>query len=235
MFRRRRIERRLRKVQPGDARPLEDFRVWQLLTRSVFFLDLVDGRGGTHSYAVDVRHLADELETDDESETGDGPKSGAIPAALFRDGVQVHRSDLPAAFPVPGGVVDVATSLYGLTRMHFVADAGQERTLRPHPRSLEGLRARFGRRFPRTSAVIGAVAVVVLLAGLVVALPLGLEMITRIELVAEHVGTFVSPISLPGWASTTLLVAGILAAIERALTLRNHWLVDLDTTGTVLG
>ena len=26
------------------------------------------------------------------------------------------------------------------------------------------------------------------------------------------------------------VVAGVLAAVERALTLRNHWLIDLETT-----
>jgi hypothetical protein len=37
---------------------------------------------------------------------------------------------------------------------------------------------------------------------------------------------------LPAWANTTVTVAGVLAATERALTLRNHWLIDLDTTWT---
>ena len=45
-------------------------------------------------------------------------------------------------------------------------------------------------------------------------------------------GTFTSPIQLPAWLNTALLVAGIIAAFERALTLRNHWLIDADTTWT---
>lgn len=258
MFRRRKISKRLAKVQPGDRSQLKDFRLWQGLHRSLFYLDdAVDSQrsstestagpiGTTESaepaepavptpvYAVDVHHLADEL-SDQIEEKGAGSKKITSPAALYRDGVQVHRSDLPATFPVPGGVVDVAVSLYGLTRMHYVLDDGTERTLRPDRASLEGLRARFGRRFPRASSVIGAVAVVVLLVGLVVAAPYALEMVTRLDVVSERFGTFTSPIDLPGWASITLLVAGILAATERALTLRNHWLVDLDTTGTALG
>lgn len=35
--------------------------------------------------------------------------------------------------------------------------------------------------------------------------------------------------SLPSWLNTTLTVAGVLASLERALTLRNHWLPDVDT------
>lgn len=228
MFRRHRQRRRLSKVQAGDGRALADYRAWHGFTRSLFFLDAPAGASDAPVYAVDVHHLADELPTGDDV---DPEKRVTSPAALYRDGIQVSRSDLPATFAVPGGVVDVAVSLYGLKRMHHVRDDGSEQTLRPHRRSPEGVRARFGQRFPATSATIGAAAVVILLVGLVVALPLAVEMLTRLDLVAERFGTFTSPFSLPGWAGTTLLVAGILAATERALTLRNHWLVDLDTTG----
>ena len=31
---------------------------------------------------------------------------------------------------------------------------------------------------------------------------------------------------LPGWVNITLTVAALLASIERALRLRNHWLLD---------
>jgi len=246
-------------VRPGDHGPLREHRVWQGLHRSLFYLDdavdprevLVDddSAGGTDGgdrhagagrvaeerpvFAVDVHHLADELPADLGATAHEaGRKRVTSPVALYRDGVQVHRSDLPATFPVPGGVVDVAVGLYGLTRMHYVRDDGTEQTLRPDPRSLEGLRARFGSRFPRTSSAIGAVAVVVLLVGLVVAAPQALEVVTSIDVVSERFGTFTSPVDLPAWADTALLVGGILAATERALTLRNHWLVDLDTTAT---
>ena len=30
----------------------------------------------------------------------------------------------------------------------------------------------------------------------------------------------------------SVTVAGVLAAVERALTLRNHWLIDAETTWT---
>ena len=109
---------------------------------------------------------------------------------------------------------------------------GPPQALRPHPRTLEGLRARFGRRYPRASALIGAIAVVVLLVGLVMMVPQAAELITQIDVVAENVGTFTSPISLPAWLNVTLVVAGVLAATERALTLRNHWLIDADTIWT---
>ncbi|WET83003.1 hypothetical protein P3102_18225 [Amycolatopsis sp. QT-25] len=211
---------RLSRVRAGDGSALVDYRRWQLFSRSLFFLELE-----THVYAVDVRYLAD-AKTRKQHEDA----AGRSPAALYRDGVQLFRSNLPAAFPVPGGVVEVATSAVGLKRMHFVPDHGVERALRPHPRSQEGLRARFGRRFPRTSAAIGAISLVVLLIALVVGLLQGAEAVTKIPVVAGHVGTFTSPVRPPQWAKITLSVAGVFCAIERALRLRYNRLIDSVTS-----
>ncbi|WP_223410538.1 hypothetical protein [Occultella gossypii] len=72
-------------------------------------------------------------------------------------------------------------------------------------------------------------AIGILVLGLVLFVPQLLELVSGLDVVAENVGTFTSPISLPAWLNGTLLVAGILASIERAITLRNHWLLDLDT------
>ncbi len=210
----------LSRVRSGDGSALAEYRRWQLFSRSLFYLD-----HEAHVYAVDVRYLAD-AKTRKQHEDADGKS----PAALYRDGVQLFRSNLPAAFPVPGGVIEVATSAVGLKRMHFVPEHGDERALRPHPRSQEGLRARFGRRFPRTSAAIGAVSLVILLIALVFGLLQGAEAVTKIPVVAEHVGTFTSPLVLPKWAKIALTVAGFLSALERALRLRYNRLIDSVTS-----
>lgn len=202
------------KVEPGDGSLLKPFGGLDVLSRSLFYLELPDQRPEERVWAVDVHHFAEE----DKDQ-----------AAVYVDRRQRHRSSLPAAFPAPGGVIEVGASTYGLTRMHYVTDDGHERPLHPHRRSMEGLRSRFGHRFPRMSAWIGRVAIVVLLVGLAVGLPQVAALISRIDLVADTVGTFTSPVTLPAWLNSTLLVAGILAATERALTLRNHWLIDIDT------
>ncbi|MDN5687146.1 MAG: hypothetical protein L0G94_10805 [Brachybacterium sp.] len=230
MFATPRRRRQLRRARPGDGSALRDLRWWHLLTRTQFFLEPSAEQGRPGRYAVDVRYLASELEG---GKLAEGSRHA--PVSLYRDGIQQHIANPPVAFAVPGGVIEVATSAYGLTRMHHVPEDGPARALRPHPRSLEGLRARFGRRFPRASALIGALAIVVLLAGLVLMVPQAAELVTGMEVIAERVGTFTSPISLPVWANTALLVAGILAATERALTLRHHWLIDTDTTWAAFG
>lgn len=213
MFAKSRRRWHLSRARPGDGSRVQRFRLWQLFTRSLFAVDLAEDSGDRHLYEVDVRH-------------GRDSSSARRPAALYRDGVQVLAGNLPVAFPVPGGVIEVATSQFGVRRMHLVGHDGREHVLSPHPRSLEGRRARWGRRFPRTSAAVGVVGLVVLLAGLAVSLSLAAERITRVEVVAQYVGTFTSPIHLPTWANLTLTVAVALAATDRALRLKSTWMAD---------
>lgn len=164
--------------------------------------------------------------------TINGAKPGKAPAALYRDGVQLYRSKLPTTFPVPGGVIEVAANGFGASRMHFVDPQGNEQVLAPHHRAAEGLRARFDLRFPRLSKMIGILAILILLVCLVTGIPQGVEFLTSFDVISERFGTFTSPIQLPDWANVSLFMAGLGAGTERALTLRHHWLIDVDTTWT---
>lgn len=212
MWRTWRRQRHLAKAKPGDRSALRPHRLWHIPTRSVFRIEVPDEHGVEHAYSVDVSYF-------DWNDT----------IRFYCDGREQFVAEAPAAFPVPGGVVEVATGTFGVTRMHLVLDGGEERVLRPVRNSGEYWRAVAGHRYPRLSRWVGRVAVAILLVGLVLFVPQLLELVTQWDIVAERVGTFTSPISLPGWLNTTLLVAGIAASLERALTLRNHWLIDLDT------
>lgn len=239
MLRRWRRDRQLKKIKPGDGRDLPPYRVWHALWRSQFVLDLdaptANGTAGT----ADTTGTAGTADTAGTVGTGArATEQYAVDvdffdwdnkAALYRDGRQAATATMPAAFPVPGGVIEVAASMFGLKRIHLVADDGTSRQLRPHPRSAEAWRARLAHRHPGISRAIAGTAVVVLLAALVLGLPQVVEQVSQIPPVAERLGTFESPIALPAWVNTTLVVGGILAAVERALTLRNHWLIDADT------
>lgn len=212
-YRKQRTRRRARKVKPGDGSLLKPFRWWQLLNRSLFAIDIETSTGKTRTYSVDLDFFDWEQRT-----------------YLYTDGVQTAESVLPAGFPVPGGRIEVETTMYGLKRMHLVPDAGGGQMLKPDPRSSEGLRARLAARHPGVSRGIGITAIVVLLVSLFFGLPALAQAVSQWEVIADNLGTFISPFDLPAWASTTLFVAAIIAATERALTLRNHWLIDLDTT-----
>jgi hypothetical protein len=197
---------------PGDGRALPRYRWWQLFSRSLFHLCLADDDGMPVTWSVDVRHGGDE--------------NGEVFALLYRDGVNQSRSKLPAAFPVPGGRIEVVASAFGLRRCHYVTDDGEERQLVPDRASAEGRRAHLERNNPAASRAIGAVSIVVLVIGLVLGAPQILEQVTAIPPVAETFGTFVSPIHLPAWVNIALLLATVAASTERALRLRYNWLLD---------
>lgn len=206
-------KRAINKVKPGDGHPLKPFRWWQIFTRSLFYKKFTENNGTSKVYAVDVHYFS-------EDET----------AELYVNGKHSATSKLPAFFPVPGGVIEVETTTYGLKRMHYVTDDGAEEILSPHPKSLEGLRLRFDQRFPLTSNIIKYLAIAILLTSIVFGVPQLIAMISQIEFINERFGTFESPIVLPNWLNVTLAVASTLAALERAITLRNHLLIDMETS-----
>jgi hypothetical protein len=210
-FRRRRAAKRLK---PGDGRPLQPFRWWQLLTeRSLLTLRLVDRDRRDVNYAVDVRHYG---------------KQGGVEgkAHLFIDGRHQAESTLPARFPVEGGVIEVAQSAYGLRRAHYVTTDGAEQQLTPDPRSAAGRRLRLDRRHPVASRIVGGVSMVLLIAGVGLNLLQVLEPISAIPPLAQRFGRFESPIHLPLWLNLALGVGAGLAATERALRMRYTPLLD---------
>ena len=62
--------------------------------------------------------------------------------------------------------------------------------------------------------------------------PQGAELMTGRAPVAERVGTCTAPIQLRVGLNISRMAGGVLAATERALTLRNHWLIAADPTWT---
>lgn len=182
-----------------------------MLTRSVFHVELVDEDGIARDYAVDLNYLS-----------WDGM------VHFYVDGRQELVSEQPTAFPVPGGIIEVLVGASGLRRMHLVPDdGGQSRVLTPVAHSAEYWRAVTHQRHPRLSRWVGRVAIAILLIGVVLFPPQLLEAVTEWHVIADRFGTYSSPIVLPGWLTTTLLIAGLAAALERALMLRSHWLIDL--------
>lgn len=204
--------RAAKKVKPGDGHPLQRFRWWQPFSRALFRLPIVEPDGARHEWSVDVRLWGD--------------SDGEVVARLYRDGINTASSKLPAAFPVPGGIIDVVASGYGLRRMHFVSADGAERQLTPDPASAEGRRARLDRERPGLSRAIGIVSVLILIVALVLGVPQIVEEITTIPWIAENVGTFISPFHLPVWLNVSLFIATLAASTERALRLRYNWLLD---------
>ena len=212
MFEELRRRRAAGRVKPGSGRPLQRFRWWQQLSRSLFYLYLPAPDGRRTVYAVDVRPMGDQ--------------DGRVLAELYLDGRQVAMSKVPAAFPVEGGVIEVAASMFGLKRSHYVPVDGVERPLVPDPASAAGRRARLADDHPALSRFIGSVSVVLLLGGLVVVVLELVDVIGRIPPVVDRYGGFAAPVQLPLWLTIALGLGAVLASVERALRLRYHWLLD---------
>jgi hypothetical protein len=208
-----RRRRAVKRITVGDGRALKRFRWWQLLTRSLFYLTLTAADGRRSSYAVDVGHLGD-------------PTSGDVTAQLFLDGRQHAVSKTPAVFPITGGVIEVATSAFGLKRCHYVPVKGPAQQLTADAASAEGLRAAFDREYPAVSRGVGILSLTLLAGSLLILIPQLLGTLSLLPPVAEYIGTFVSPIQLPAWLNATVTVVTVAASTERALRLRHNVLLD---------
>ena len=202
-----------RRVRPGTGRSLQRFRWWQQLSRALFSLTLSGADGRRIEYAVDVRPWR----SDDD---------GSVLADLYRVGRHHASSEVPAAFPVEGGVIEVATSTFGLKRCHYVSADGAEQQLVPDPRSAAGRRARLADDHPALSRFIGDVSLVLLVVSLGVVVLELVDVIGRIPLVVDRVGSFASPAQLPSWLTISVGVGAVVAGVERALRLQYHWLLD---------
>ena len=78
------------------------------------------------------------------------------------------------------------------------------------------------------SRIMGWIAVAILLVGLAVWIPQVIETVTHWDVVSGYVDPFVSPINVALAVEYGLLAAGLVAALERALTIRSHWLIDFE-------
>ena len=204
-----RKNRRRKKVKDAKGEPLKAIRFWQYFQRTVFHKKIEQD-----VYSVDVDLYGKEWM---------GPES-----ALYKNGRRIKESSVPSVYEVPGGFIEVETTTYGVKRIHYVTDS-DELQMVPDKHSLEGMRARFDSKFPMTGKWIGYIAIAILIISLIVAIPAVIELITRINIVGDNFGTFTSPFQFPYWLNATLVILGLLAATERALSLKNHWLIDMET------
>lgn len=204
------------RVRPGDGSELPPYRWWHAPIRTLMMLTVGDDPTGSTTYAVDIRTLGDRSD-------------GEVRARLYTNGRQTAWSRLPAMFRVPGGAIDVRAGTFGVKRCHFVPDQGAERRLDPHPRSAHGRRARFDRRHPFASRVIGVVSALIVLGALAVTVPQLIEVISTIPQIADSLGQFTSPIRLTPLQNVAVTLAAIVASSERALRLRATWVDELAT------
>lgn len=189
------------KPKAASGEPLTPMKGWQILWRSVFEIDHAGRR-----YAIDT-----DLFDFDEI------------IHFYVDGHRVETQESDASFEVPDGVIEVTVGTYGLTRAHLVQTSGEERLMTPAPGTAERWRLDLRRERPTLSTRLDWAARIILVVSLILQVP------QWAEWVLPNFGIdFMSPFSLPIWMNTWITIAGFLAAIDRALQLKNHWLLDSD-------
>lgn len=183
-------------VRGASFRPVTG---WDVLWRSAFVL----WHGG-HEYVVAV----DFLDWDER-------------IRLYRDRRLVDEQRSRARFDLGGATVEARTGLYGMRYVRAVDPSGAVADVAPMPGTAEAWRDRMDRERPTASRAVGVAAWVVLVVALVTQVPQLLELVSGLT---GWSPPFVP--DLPAPVNTVLGVAGVVAAVDRALRRRYHPLVD---------
>ena len=138
------------------------------------------------------------------------------------DGQLRAQSKVPARFPVTHGHIEIRTSQVGLRRCRFVAHDGTERPLVPDPKSAEA----FARAHPLAIGFISAASVLMLPIGVGLNVLQAAKLISEIPFIADVFGPFESPLHLPVWLNLALGLGAVVGAMERAMHMRHHGLLD---------
>ncbi|MCM8555423.1 hypothetical protein [Streptomyces sp. STCH 565 A] len=150
-------------------------------------------------------------------------------ASLYRNNRLERTAEMPTRFTLGSERIEVAASRYGMRRIHLIRADGTQEPLDPAPGTPEHWRRRFSQRHPKVSHATAVGAVAVLIVDLILLAPQLLEVLTHLSIWSDRFPSFVSPVLLPVWFNAILGVAAALAATERALTLRHHRILDIET------
>ncbi|MGO1172855.1 MAG: hypothetical protein ACTMKU_00940 [Actinomycetaceae bacterium] len=142
---------------------------------------------------------------------------------LYRDGALDRVQRGRSSFEVPPAHrIGVRWSMNGLSRAHLVDTARHEVPLEPRPGTGERWRADLKRERPDLSRLLAATSWTLVVAALILQVPQVLELVAAVTEWFD----LTSPVSLPGPVNAFLTIGGVLAAVERALRMRHHWLLD---------
>lgn len=213
-FRQQKRRRAIKKVKEGDGHTLKPYRLWHIFTHSLFHITITKENNEQVNYALKSRYFADDSSVD-----------------LYRGTTHIAYSTLPATIPLENGILEVKSGGSGINKIHYLTDEAETFSIYPDKRSVRGWRLGLHRRAPFVSTCLGLLAAAILLTSLALGLPQIVEQLTEIPWVAEHIGTFQSPINLSIWLNVVIGVATGFAATERALMLQSHWLIDMETGG----
>lgn len=140
---------------------------------------------------------------------------------LYRDGTLIAEKRSPACFTLENNArIEVALSLYGTKYARIVYEDGTSRALAPCSGTIEHARMRLRTSHPAADRILSTCSWGILALGLTTSALAGIQSITNIA----HF-----PLALPTLPSDLQTVLGALAlaaALERALNMKYHPLLD---------
>jgi hypothetical protein len=210
-------QRRLaeKRIVPGDGHTLKPLRWWQQFSRVILYLPLTVPNDRQVVYAIDTHHWRQLFSYD-----------GKGTAALYADGKHLAESRLPAAFPVPGGAIEVIPAAFGLNRCNWVTTAGREYQLMPDRGSAEARRTLFRNDHPIMSRWIGILSLALVVVPLAVLILQLTEVALNLPFLTTRLGTFGSLLYLPIWVNIGFGFLIALAGAERLIRFRHRWVLD---------
>lgn len=212
--RQRKRRRGMKKVKAGDGHLLKNYRLWHIFTHSLFHITITSENNEKTYYALKSRYFAEDSSVD-----------------LYLNRKHIAYSTLPATIPIKDGIIEVKSGGSGINSIQYITDKKATFSVSPDKRSIRGVRMWLHKSYPMVSSLMAGVAIVILLMSIALSLPQLIESISKIPWVAENIGTFQSPFKLSIWMNVAIGIAGAIAATERALMLRSHWLIDMETAG----
>src|SRR5699024_11155374 len=117
-----------------------------------------------------------------------------------------------------GGWIEAACAQIGMKYVRFHAESRNDSVpLQPAAGTAEAWRERIDQQYPRLSRMLGAIALMVVLAVLLIELPQLVNLIGDLTPLIGLPGFQIPAVSLAWWANAAVIVIGGLAALDRSL------------------
>lgn len=178
---------------------LKKYGNWHWLWRGLFELQTKDGL-----YHIDV----DYFDFDERIH-------------VYKDGELVDTKKSPAKVMLEDKAsIEAGLSTYGMKYVRLRGADGKTSNFAPSKGTPEAWRKNFNQNHPRSSKVLNVFSWTVLIIAAITQLP------ELINILSQWFNTKLPTFELPFWANITLSVAGVIAALDRALQLKHNKWID---------
>lgn len=187
------------KKSSGSPKILAPFKKWRWIWRGRFEIAYA-----SHQYVLDVNYV----DFDEKLH-------------VYKDGFLLESKKSPARIEVGNKTfIEAELSTYGMKYVRLRTPELKTIPLQPSTGTAEAWRARLNTERPKLSKAIGIFSWTVLVIAALTQIP------ELLSLIASLTDANLPNFALPGWLNVTLTIAGVIAALDRALQLKYHSMID---------